>query len=163
LDDEQTIKLGNVTVRALSTPGHAGAHHAYAVTDHTRGDDVWMVLTGDALLVGDAGRPDLHAAADTTPHDMAAELHRSVTGKLLTLSDDVMVYPAHYAGSVCGRGLSPVPASTIGYERRHNRALQFDSEAAFVDALVQDIPPAPPGQDEIVAANRRGRRLNALR
>jgi hydroxyacylglutathione hydrolase len=71
----------------------------------------------------------------------------------------LLLYPAHYSGSVCGRGLSAQPASTIGFERRHNKALQFESEQAFVDALVKDVPPAPPQQAEIVAANRSGRPL----
>jgi glyoxylase-like metal-dependent hydrolase (beta-lactamase superfamily II) len=90
---------------------------------------------------------------------MARTLYRSLTERLLTLPDDLLLYPAHYSGSVCGRGLSANPASTIGFERRHNKALRFDSEDAFADALVKDIPPAPPQQAEIIAANRAGRPL----
>jgi glyoxylase-like metal-dependent hydrolase (beta-lactamase superfamily II) len=90
---------------------------------------------------------------------MARALYRSLTQKLLSLPDDLLLYPAHYSGSVCGRGLSGHPASTIGFERRYNQALQHDSEQAFVDALVRDIPPAPAHQAEIVAANRAGRPL----
>jgi glyoxylase-like metal-dependent hydrolase (beta-lactamase superfamily II) len=156
LVDGQVVELGNTEVEALSTPGHAAAHHAYVVTDRTRGDEPWFVLTGDALLVGDAGRPDLHARGDRTVEEMARTLYRSLTERLLSLPDDLLVYPAHYSGSVCGRGLSAHPASTIGFERRHNPALGFDSEDAFVEALVSDIPPAPPRQAEIVAANRTG-------
>jgi glyoxylase-like metal-dependent hydrolase (beta-lactamase superfamily II) len=161
LADGEVVELGNTELRALATPGHAAAHHAYLVTDHTRGDDPWFVLTGDALLVGDAGRPDLHAHGDTTVEQMARTLYRSLNDRLLGLPDDLLLYPAHYSGSVCGRGLSANPASTIGFERRHNRALQFDSEDAFVAALVKDMPPVPPQQDEIVAANRAGRPLAA--
>jgi hydroxyacylglutathione hydrolase len=157
LDDGQVVELGNTEVEAVATPGHAVAHHAYVVTDRTRGDEPWFVLTGDALLVGDAGRPDLHAHGDRTVEEMARTLYRSLTERLLRLPDDLLVYPAHYSGSVCGRGLSANPASTIGFERRHNPALAFDSEDAFVEALVKDIPPAPPHQAEIVAANRAGR------
>ncbi len=157
LGDGETVDLGNTELRAIATPGHAAAHHAYLVTDHTRGEEPWFVLTGDALLVGDAGRPDLHAHGDQTVDAMARTLYRSLTDRLLTLPDDLLLYPAHYSGSVCGRGLSAHPASTIGFERRHNRALQFDSEDAFAEALVDDIPPAPPQQAEIVAANRAGR------
>ena len=138
---------------------HAGAHHAYLGTDHARVDDPWFVLTGDALLVGDAGRPDLNAHGDETTEEMARTLHRSITERLLTLPDHLLLYPAHYSGSVCGRGLSGHPASTIGFERRHNKAVQFDSEDAFVEALARDIPPAPEHQAEIVAANRAGRAL----
>jgi hydroxyacylglutathione hydrolase len=88
---------------------------------------------------------------------MARTLYRSLTERLLALPDHVLLYPAHYSGSVCGRGLSANPASTIGFERRHNRALQFDSEERFVEALTQDTPPAPPQQADILAANRSGR------
>jgi glyoxylase-like metal-dependent hydrolase (beta-lactamase superfamily II) len=90
---------------------------------------------------------------------MARTLYRSLSERLLSLPDDLLLYPAHYSGSVCGRGLSANPASTIGFERRHNKALQFHSEDAFADALVRDIPPTPPQQAEIIAANRAGRTL----
>jgi len=159
LADGEIITLGNTELEAITSPGHAGAHHAYLVTDHARVDDPWFVLTGDALLVGDAGRPDLHAHAGETVEEMARMLYRSITERLLTLPDHLLLYPAHYSGSVCGRGLSGHPASTIGFERRHNAAVQFDSEDAFVEALVRDIPPAPAHQTEIVAANRAGRTL----
>jgi len=159
LADGEVVELGNTLVEALATPGHAAAHHAYLVTDLTRGEEPWMVLTGDALLVGDAGRPDLHAHGEQTVEQMAGRLYRSLTERLLALPDHLLLYPAHYSGSVCGRGLSAHPASTIGFERRHNKALRFNSEQAFVDALVKDIPPVPPQQAEIVAANRSGRPL----
>jgi glyoxylase-like metal-dependent hydrolase (beta-lactamase superfamily II) len=160
LSDGDVVELGNTSLEAIATPGHAAAHHAYLVTDRTRGEEPWFVLTGDALLVGDAGRPDLHAHGDRTVDSMARTLYRSLTARLLSLPDDLLLYPAHYSGSVCGRGLSANPASTIGFERRHNRALQFDSEDAFAAALVEDIPPAPPQQAEILAANRAGRPLS---
>jgi glyoxylase-like metal-dependent hydrolase (beta-lactamase superfamily II) len=163
LGDGDEVELGNTTVRTLATPGHAGAHHAYLVTDHTRAAEPWLVLTGDALLVGDAGRPDLHAAGDATAEEMARQLFRSIRDKLLALPDHVTLYPAHYSGSVCGRGLSANPISTVGFERAHNRALRFDSEDAFVEALLRDIPPAPERQAEILAANRTGRPLAAAR
>ena len=159
LPDGATVALGNTEIRAVATPGHAGAHHAYVLTDHARGDAPWMVLTGDALLVGDAGRPDLHARGETTAEDMARLLYRSINERLLTLPDHVLLYPAHYSGSVCGRGLSPVPVSTIGFERVHNRALRHATEDEFVAALVNDIPPPPARQAEIIAANRSGQRL----
>lgn len=159
LADGDVVTLGNVDVAAVSTPGHALAHHAYVVTDHTRSDDPWLVLTGDALLVGDAGRPDLHAHGEHTVEQMARALYRSLTEKLLALPDELVLYPSHYSGSVCGRGLSANPVSTIGFERRHNTALQHGSEDAFVAALTTDIPPAPEQQAAIVAANRSGRPL----
>jgi hydroxyacylglutathione hydrolase len=159
LADGEVLRLGNTELQAIATPGHAAAHHAYLVTDCTRGEEPWFVLTGDALLVGDAGRPDLHAHGEQTVEAMARTLYRSLSDGLLTLPDHLLLYPAHYSGSVCGRGLSANPASTIGFERRHNRALQFDSEDAFVQALTSDMPPAPEQQAAIVAANRAGRPL----
>jgi hydroxyacylglutathione hydrolase len=159
LADGEVVRLGNTALQAIATPGHAAAHHAYLVTDQTRGEEPWFVLTGDALLVGDAGRPDLHAHGEQTVEAMARTLYRSLTDRLLTLPDHLLLYPAHYSGSVCGRGLSANPASTIGFERRHNRALQLDSEDAFVEALTSDMPPAPERQAAIVAANRAGRPL----
>lgn len=163
LSDGEVVELGNTKLQAVATPGHATAHHAYLVTDTIRGEEPWFVLTGDALLVGDAGRPDLHAHGDQTVDGMARTLYRSLTERLLSLPDDLLLYPAHYSGSVCGRELSANPASTIGFERRNNKALQFDSEDAFVEALVKDIPPAPPQQAEIIAANRAGRALTPHR
>jgi glyoxylase-like metal-dependent hydrolase (beta-lactamase superfamily II) len=159
LADGDTVELGNTDLRAIATPGHASAHHVYLVTDHTRGEEPWFVLSGDALLVGDAGRPDLHAHGDQSVDTMARTLYRSLTERLLRLPDDLLLYPAHYSGSVCGRGLSANPVSTIGFERRHNKALQFDCEDAFAEAIVKDIPPAPPQRAEIIAANRAGRSL----
>ena len=156
LADGDVVELGNTEVAAVATPGHAPEHHAYLVTDRVRGDEPWMVLTGDALLVGDAGRPDLHAHGEGSAEQMARTLYRSLHTRLLALPDDLLLYPAHYSGSVCGRGLSANPASTIGFERRHNAALRFASEDEFVAALLEDIPPAPERQAEIVAANRAG-------
>jgi glyoxylase-like metal-dependent hydrolase (beta-lactamase superfamily II) len=157
LKDGDVVKLGNTQIQAIATPGHAVAHHAYLVTDHRRTDEPWLVLTGDALLVGDAGRPDLHAHGELTVEEMARTLYRSITERLLTLPDHLVLYPSHYSGSVCGRGLSGNPTSTIGFERRHNLAAQSSSEEEFVQALLRDIPPAPEQQAAITAANLSGR------
>jgi hydroxyacylglutathione hydrolase len=159
LADGEVVRLGKTDITAIATPGHALAHHAYLVTDHTRGPEPWFVMTGDALLVGDAGRPDLHAHGEHSTESMARTLYRSITEGLLTLPDHVLLYPSHYSGSVCGRGLSANPATTIGFERRNNAALQHGDEDAFVRALLQDVPPAPEQQAAIVAANRSGRPL----
>jgi glyoxylase-like metal-dependent hydrolase (beta-lactamase superfamily II) len=159
LADREIVKLGNTEIRAIATPGHALAHHAYLVTDQRRSDEPWLVLTGDALLVGDAGRPDLHAHGEHTVEEMARMLYRSLTGRLLSLPDHIVLYPSHYSGSVCGRGLSANPISTIGFERRHNPALQLRSEDEFAEALLRDIPPVPEQQASILAANRSGRPL----
>jgi hydroxyacylglutathione hydrolase len=163
LADRGKVILGNTEIEAVSTPGHAAVHHAYLVTDRRRGNHPWLVLTGDALLVGDAGRPDLHVHGDRTPETMARTLYRSLTERLPALSDELVLYPSHYSGSVCGRGLSANPISTIGFERRHNPALQHTSEDEFVRALLEDFPPAPIEQAAIVAANRSGRPLAPAR
>jgi glyoxylase-like metal-dependent hydrolase (beta-lactamase superfamily II) len=153
LGEGAEVELGNTHVRAIATPGHAPAHNAYVVADRRRGDvEPWLVFTGDSLLVGDVGRPDLHAQGD--PEAMARDLHRSIQ-RLLELPDGVLVYPSHYGGSVCGRSLSGNPFSTIGFERDHNRALNVEQER-FVRELLVDVPPPPADQAAIVAANRAG-------
>src|ERR671918_1773419 len=118
LADGEVVELGNTLVHALATPGHAPAHNAYVVADRRRGsEEPWLVFTGDSLLVGDVGRPDLHAGGE--PEPLARELRASLD-RLLELPDHVLVLPSHYGGSVCGRSLSGHPLSTIGFERRHN-------------------------------------------
>jgi glyoxylase-like metal-dependent hydrolase (beta-lactamase superfamily II) len=159
LADGEVVKLGNTEVEAIATPGHAPAHHAYLVTDRTRGEEPWLVLSGDALLVGDAGRPDLHAGAEHSVEEMARALYGSLTERLLALPDHIVLYPSHYSGSVCGRGLSANPVSSIGFERRHNPALGLGSEEEFVAAITEQIPPPPEQQAAIVAANRSGKPL----
>ncbi len=162
LPDRELVELGNTVIEAIATPGHAPAHHSYLVTDHRRGEEPWFVLTGDSLLVGAVGRPDLHAASEESVEELARTLYRSLHERLLALPDHLLVYPAHYAGSVCGRGLSGHPASSVGFERRHNEALAAASEDAFVAAVLKDIPPVPERQAEIVAANRSGNPSAAL-
>lgn len=152
--DGDVIELGNTLVRALSTPGHAPAHFAFLVADRKRETtEPWLVFTGDSLLVGDVGRPDLHSAGD--PEPLARLLHGSVQ-RLLDLPDHVGVYPSHFGGSVCGRGLSGNPFSTIGFERLHNPALDHPDVESFTRALLADAPPSPAHQAEIVAANLTG-------
>jgi glyoxylase-like metal-dependent hydrolase (beta-lactamase superfamily II) len=155
LADGETVELGNALVRALATPGHAPAHHAYLVADRSRGDDEpWLVFTGDSLFVGDVGRPDLHAGGDA--ESLARQLHGSIA-RLLELPDGMLVYPSHFGGSVCGRGLSSNPFSSIGFERTHNEALAHSDAESFARALLVDLPPPPADQAAIVAANRGGR------
>jgi glyoxylase-like metal-dependent hydrolase (beta-lactamase superfamily II) len=154
LKDGAELALGNTRVRALATPGHAPAHNAYVVADRRRGDsEPWLVFTGDSLLVGDVGRPDLHAQGE--PEALARDLYASMR-RLLELPDGVLVLPSHYGGSVCGRSLSGNPFSTIGFERRHNRALATADVEAFVRELLVDVPPPPADQAAIVTANRAG-------
>jgi hydroxyacylglutathione hydrolase len=152
LEDGRVIELGNTVVTVLATPGHAPVHNSFAVADRRRRtSEPWLVFTGDSLLVGDVGRPDLHADGDADM--LAREQYRSLQ-RLLSLPDHVLVYPSHFGGSVCGRALSANPFSTIGFERRHNPALAYDDEASFARALVVDLPPPPADQAAIVAQNR---------
>jgi glyoxylase-like metal-dependent hydrolase (beta-lactamase superfamily II) len=155
LADGDVVELGNTLLTAIATPGHAPAHHAYTVADRRRGtEEPWLVFTGDSLLIGDVGRPDLHVAGDARAQ--ARLLHTSVS-RLLELPDHVVLYPSHYAGSVCGRGLSGNPVSSIGFERAHNPMLAIADAEAFADALLADMPPRPADQEQIVAANRAGK------
>jgi glyoxylase-like metal-dependent hydrolase (beta-lactamase superfamily II) len=154
LSDGDAVALGNTVVTALATPGHAPAHHAYTVADLRRGEDTWLVFSGDSLLVGDVGRPDLHVSDD--PRGQALEQYASMR-RLLELPDYVVVYPSHYGGSVCGRGLSGNPFSSVGFERGHNPLLALADAEAFADALLDGLPERPPGQEAIVNANRSGR------
>jgi glyoxylase-like metal-dependent hydrolase (beta-lactamase superfamily II) len=154
LGDGEVVELGNTVVSAVATPGHAPAHNAYAVADRRRGDDEpWLVFSGDSLLIGDVGRPDLHVSGDA--RGQARLLHASLR-RLLDLPDHVVLYPSHYGGSVCGRGLSGNPFSSIGFERGHNPLLSLPDPDAFADALLADIPPRPADQETIIAANRAG-------
>ena len=148
LDDGQQIELGNTRLRVIHTPGHTPESIALVVTDLRRGPEPWFVLTGDTLFVGAVGRPDLPGRA----RENAAELHSTLHERLLTLPDDVEVYPGHFSGSACGAGMSGKPSSTIGFERRFNPMLSM-SQGAFVDALT-DVPPKPAEMAEILRVNQ---------
>ena len=157
LEDKQGVALGNTIVTAVATPGHAPAHSTFVVADRRRGsEEPWLAFTGDSLLIGDVGRPDLHVVGD--PLGQGRLLYSSLE-RLLELPDHVLVLPSHYGGSVCGRGLSGNPFSSIGFERAHNAMLQYRDPDAFADALVSDAPPPPAHQAEIVAANKLGEAL----
>ena len=148
LDDEEEIELGNTRLRVLHTPGHTPEGISLVVTDLRRGLEPWFVLTGDTLFVGAVGRPDLPGRA----RENAAALHRSLHEKLLTLPDDLELYPAHFAGSACGAGMSGKPSSTIGFEKRFNPMLTM-TQGDFVDALC-DVPAKPTDMMEILRENQ---------
>ncbi len=149
LDDGQEIELGNTRLRVLHTPGHTPESIALLVTDLRRGPEPWFVLTGDTLFVGAVGRPDLPGRA----RENARALHSSLHEKLLSLPDDLELYPAHFAGSACGAGMSGKPSSTIGFEKRFNPMLSMDVDR-FVDALC-DVPAKPAEMSAILRFNQR--------
>jgi hydroxyacylglutathione hydrolase len=148
VSDGDEIILGNVAIKILATPGHTPEHIALLVTDRTRASEPWFVITGHTLMIGDLGRTELAVSAE----EGAKDLFRSIE-KLKALPDFLQVFPGAFAGSVCGRSLSANPISTIGFERRHNRAFRIDNEADFVGFMLQDIPPAPPQAAELRATN----------
>jgi rhodanese-related sulfurtransferase/glyoxylase-like metal-dependent hydrolase (beta-lactamase superfamily II) len=150
IDDGWALTLGDVEIGALHTPGHRPEHTSFAVRDAPTGR-VWAVLTGDSLFIGDVARPDLAIE----PREGASEIYRSLHERLLSLDDDVAVFPGHLGGSLCGSsGIENTAASTIGAERRHNAALAYDTEESFVEAAVGSIAERPPHVEHIVALNR---------
>lgn len=149
LEDGQELELGEVLLRPIHTPGHRPEHTCLAVVDRSRAGEPWLVLTGDSLFVGDAARPDLAVGAQ----EGAEGLFRSLR-LLLELADGVEVFPGHVAGSLCGKGMSSKASSTIGFERRYNRALLIEDEQAFVADAGGAGAPKPPNMSRIVELNR---------
>jgi len=148
LTDEQEISLGEVVIRVLHTPGHRPEHCCFAVVDGSRGGEPWLVITGDSLLIGDAARPALASEAVEGARGLYGSLQR-----LLELPDGVELYPGHVAGSLCGAGMSSKASSTIGFERRFNKALDAGEEE-FVHDRANSSVPRPPNMERIVALNR---------
>lgn len=139
LVENDIIKIDNIELRVLETPGHTPEHICYVATDTSRGDTPIGVFVGDVLFVGDVGRPDLFPDRAI---ELAGKLYDSLHDKLLRLPDYCEVYPAHGAGSLCGRAIGAKHSATIGYERRYNAALQLDRKD-FILSLTSDMPPAP--------------------
>jgi len=150
LEDGEEHEVGNIRLTALHTPGHTPESISILVTDRTRSSGPWFVLTGDTLFAGGVGRPDLLEAEGSAVR-LAEQLYESLFGRLLALPDHVEVYPAHFGGAACGKGLSGKPGSTIGFERRFNPALRLASKPDFVRFALEDLPPQP----ETFARNRR--------
>jgi hydroxyacylglutathione hydrolase len=146
--DGEELELGNVAAKVLHTPGHTPEHICLLVTDRTRSAEPWFVMTGHTLMVGDLGRTELATNAEAG----AKNLFRSVAA-LKALPDYLEVLPGAYSGSVCGRKLSGKPSSSIGFERRFNRAFGIEDEAEFVRVMTADIPPPPPEAARIRAIN----------
>ena len=146
--DGEVLPLGNVTARIVHTPGHTPEHVSLLVTDHTRSDEPWFALTGHTLMVGDVGRTELAQSADEGARVLFNSLRR-----LKALPDHVEVLPGAFSGSLCGRRLSGKPASTIGFERRHNTAFAIDDESAFVRLMLEEVPAPPPRAAELRGLN----------
>ena len=150
-EDGWSLQLGEVRIEAIHTPGHRPEHTSFLLRDANRGGDAWAVLSGDSLFVGDVARPDLAVE----PHQGAADIFRSLHKRLLSLDDEVEVWPGHLGGSLCGgSGIDLKTSSTIGFERRHNRALRFASEEEFVNDAIATLGDRPPNVEQIVALNR---------
>lgn len=146
--DGEILELGNVTIEILHTPGHTPEHISLLVTDRTRSEEPWFVMTGHTLMVGDLGRTELASSAE----EGARTLFRTVK-RLKALPDHLEILPGAYSGSVCGKSLSGKPTSTIGFEKRNNRAFRIDDEDEFVQRMLTDIPPPPPDAARLRALN----------
>jgi hydroxyacylglutathione hydrolase len=140
VDDGDEISAGNTKLRFVHTPGHTPEHISIIVSDHVRGTELWFILTGHTLMVGDAGRTELA----TTLAEGAERLFDSLQ-KIMQLDDHIELYPGAFSGSVCGRKLSGKPSSTIGFEKRFNHALQIRDKEDFIAFMTQDVPPQPEG------------------
>lgn len=156
VNDGEEIRLGRVTLRILDTPGHTPESISILVIDNDVSPQPQKVLTGDALFIGDVGRPDLAGGRGYTAQQMAATLYESLHNKLLKLDDAVEVYPAHGAGSMCGRNISKETSSTIGEQRRFNYALKPMSKDEFVRMMTADLPEAPAYFPRDAEINRTG-------
>lgn len=148
VDEGDVLPLGNDAITIWHTPGHTPEHICLVVADRTRADEPWLVFTGHTLMVGDLGRTELASNAE----DGARALFQSAR-RLMSLPDYVEIYPGAFSGSVCGRSLSGKAASTIGFERRHNRALALTDESGFVAYMMQEIPPRPENAEANRAVN----------
>ena len=150
-EDGWRLQIGDLEIEAVHTPGHRPEHTSFLLRDRARSDDPWAVLTGDSLFVGDVARPDLAVE----PREGAAGIFRSLHDRLMTLADQVEVWPGHLGGSACGSaGIDEKASSTIGFERDHNRALRFEAEAEFVEDAVDTLADPPPNVEHIVGLNR---------
>jgi len=147
-NEGDVLDLGNVLIQVLHTPGHTPEHISLLVTDKTRGPEPWFLLSGHTLMVGDLGRTELASTAEE-----GARALFETTQKLKALADHIEVLPGAFSGSVCGRSLSGKPMSTIGFERRFNKAFQIDDRDRFVQHMLQNIPTPPPDAATIRAIN----------
>ena len=153
--DGHEVQVGAIRLQAVHSPGHTPEHVSWALYDNSRSADTpWLVFTGDFLFVGDVGRPDL--LGEEAKKELAHQLYASVFEKLPALPDITEIFPAHGAGSLCGKAISSRRSSTVGYERRFNPALQQLPEQEWVDRLMSQMPLAPPYFLRMKKVNREG-------
>jgi hydroxyacylglutathione hydrolase len=157
--DGDTLKVGLASVKILETPGHTPESISLLLSDPDEAKKPMKVLTGDTLFIGDVGRPDLAAGKGFSAEQMAGMLYDSLHGKLMTLPDETEVYPAHGAGSMCGRNISKDTSSTIGQQRQFNYALKPMSKEEFVKMMTTDLPEAPAYFSQDAEMNRTGAAL----
>ena len=153
LSEGDRFEIEDMELLVLETPGHTPEHVVYVVIDHSRGEEPAALFSGDTLFVGDVGRPDLFPRI---AKELAAKLYESLNRKLLRLPDFCEVYPAHGAGSLCGRALSAKRTSTIGYEKKYNYAFQIKDTAKFIEVLTTEMPEAPDHFSRCSDINRKG-------
>nr|WP_121269413.1 MBL fold metallo-hydrolase [Pedobacter schmidteae] len=152
--DGEQFKIGELTITVLHTPGHTPESTTYLLTD--KDGKPYSIFTGDTLFIGDVGRPDLAQQGDLTMEDMAGTLYDSLQNKILTLPDDVLVYPAHGAGSACGKNMSKETFDTLGNQKKSNYALKASSKAQFIKEVTDGILPPPQYFAKNAAMNKQG-------
>jgi hydroxyacylglutathione hydrolase len=153
LSEGDSFEMENMAIKVLETPGHTPEHISYVITDRSRGEDPVALFCGDTLFVGDVGRPDLFPAR---AEELASKLYDSLHEKIMNLPDSCEVYPAHGAGSLCGRAMAAKRTSTIGYEKKFNYALKIGERKEFIDSLTHGMPDAPDHFSRCTDINRQG-------
>lgn len=153
LSEGDAFEIEDMELKVLETPGHTPEHICYVVIDHSRGEDPVALFSGDTLFVGDVGRPDLFP---NIAKELASKLYDSLHEKLVKLPDFCELYPAHGAGSLCGRAMSAKRTSTIGYEKKYNYALQIKDKRKFIESLTTEMPEAPDHFSRCSDVNRKG-------
>ena len=154
LKHDDVIELGNVRLRVVHTPGHTPESITLLISDTTRAEEPWLALTGDTLFVGDIGRPDLVGAE--AARGLADDMYHTLFEKLLPLNDNLMIYPGHGAGSLCGKSIGAMRSTTLGFERKYNAALSAREHDAFIEFATSDLPEQPGNHKRIKSMNRQG-------
>ncbi|GAB4399918.1 MAG: MBL fold metallo-hydrolase [Anaerolineales bacterium] len=151
---DDLIELGNIQLKVLHTPGHTPESITLLISDTTRAQEPWLALTGDTLFVGDIGRPDL--VGIEAARGLAGDMYTSLNHKILPLNDSLLIYPGHGAGSLCGKSIGSMRATTLGFERKYNPALSPRERDEFVQFATSDLPEQPGNHTRIKAMNRKG-------